>query len=381
MPIIDTQVRMRELGRIRMGVKGARFPTKLKTFRLTSPSKRLLEQLAAIYGGTITDWDEEKVTGKQYQLTTTTNELPVMIPPGHVGSQWYERWSADGCTRRCDGKTDTVSGKACACPADLAERAELAKKGKACKPMTRVSVILKGCEEVGLWMISSTGRNAQVEMAAIAQVCELATMQGRVIEGTLRLEERSAKKPGQARSDFVVPVLEIRHGLDKIMESLGMLDGDTFAPSLAAPPAPAALPEARPDLPPDPGFRSQGSGSVEALPLAPDPGPAPSTGDDDEVVEAEIVTDTADAEGTVEQSAAPSAGGDEILWSSDDDTWDTEQWKVEARVRGIQRRDLILKAREIAADNDLASPSTFADLTDPALAPALRTWLLTKDPV
>jgi hypothetical protein len=409
MPLLDVQKRMRELGRIRLGEKRpaksgkGSFPAKLTTFRLTSPSRTILEAMAAVHGGTVTKWDEPKVTGTQWQVTLGTDVLDVMVPPGQVGSQWWERWSADGCTRRCDGETDTVTGRACDCPPDIADRLELAKNGKACRPQTRLSLFLDDCPEVGVWVLGSTGMNAAIEMAAIANVCELATRQGRVVPAKLRMEQRSAKKPGQARSDFVVPVLDLKHGVKQIMEAFGMLDGDTFAPSLAAPPAQAALPEARPDLPPDPGFRTQGTGSVEALPPAPAPGPAPLTGDDDEVVEAEIVTDTADAEGAVEQPAAPSAGGDEIGSGSGtiaqeeasadslpdpdprvdpllpDDSWSADQWKVEARVRGIQRRDLILKGREIAADNDLPSPSTFSDLTDPVLAPALRAWLLTKD--
>jgi hypothetical protein len=76
---------------------------------------------------------------------------------------------------------------------------------------------------------------------------------------------------------------------------------------------------------------------------------------------------------------SPDLGGPRVDPLLPDDSWSADQWKVEARVRGIQRRDLILKGREIAADNDLPSPSTFSDLTDPALAPALRAWLLTKD--
>lgn len=372
MPIKDIQIRMRELGRIRMGRKQASksgkgtFPTKLSTWRLTSQSKELLEALAGVYGGTVARWEDEKAPGVQWELTTTTSVLDVIVPPGQVGSQWYEMWSADGCTRRCDGEVNQITGKACACPADLNERAELAAKGKACKPTTRLSLILKGCPEVGLWRVQSTGRNAATEMAAIAQVCELATAQDRVIPGTLRLEQRTAKKPGQPTSHFVVPVLEVGHGLDEILNTLGMLTGDTFAPSIAAPPSPAALPEARPDLPPDPGFRGQEPAPV-AFPPAPEPGPAvPTEYDDEEIVEAEIV-DTAEGggDGPAEAVAAP----------VDDEPWTADEWQAEAKARGIARRDLIMQARTIAAEAGVKSPSSFADLTEPTIATPLRAWL------
>lgn len=367
MPLLDVQMGMRELGRIRMGEKrqsknGKSFPAKLDTWRLTSPSRRLLEALAERYGGTVSEWEDPRA-GKQHQLTTTTDTLEVIVPTGDVGSQWWERWSADGCIRRCDGATDTVTGKPCDCPADLADRAVAAATGRACKPTTRVSLILVGCPEVGLWRIQSTGMNAAREFAAVAQVCQLATRQGRVIPGSLRLEQRQAKRPGEATSHFAVPVLEVNHGFDEILRTLGMLDDNTsFAPSIAAPSAPA-LPEARPGLPPDPGF-SRAAGPVDAPLRPPVPAPAPPV---DDIAEAEIVE-----EGAV--SSAPEPVGPTEPLALPPDEWDAARWQAEAKRRGIARRDLVLKARELTGE----AVNSFADLAHPDVAPVVRLWIDTQ---
>lgn len=369
MPLLDVQTNMRELGRIRMGEKRptksgkGTFPAKLTTWRLTSPSERLLQALAEKYGGTVSRWEDDRAPGKQYQLTTETDTLPIIVPVGDVGSQWWEKWTADGCARRCDGVTDTITGKPCDCPADLGARAEKAKKGGACKPTTRVSLILVGCPEVGLWRVQSTGMNAAREMAAIAQVCELATRQNRVIPGSLRLEQRQAKRPGEPTSHFVVPVLEVNHGFDEILRTLGMLDDHSFAPEIAAPSRPA-LPEARPDLPPDPGFTERAAGPVGDPPRPPVPAPLDP---DDEVAEVEIVEEGGGDTGETVDLPTPSPSGDD---------WTVDDWKAAPASFGISRRDLILKAREIASSiDDIKQPSSFDDLTQPEIAGPLRAWL------
>ena len=51
MPIINLQRKLTEIGRIRLGAKGAKGqPTKLETFRLTSKSEEAIQAAAAVYG-------------------------------------------------------------------------------------------------------------------------------------------------------------------------------------------------------------------------------------------------------------------------------------------------------------------------------------------
>lgn len=377
MPIKDLQIQMRELGRLRMGEKpkGKNFPKSLLTWRVTTPSEKLAQAVATVYGGTVSEWSNEKRPGKQWQVTTEANSLEVLVPPGDVGSYWMEMWSGDGCLRRCDRETNHITGGECVCPKVEAQRRELAKKGKACKPTTRLSVLLKGIPEVGLWRMESHGENAAKEMQAIAKICELATLQNRMVPAELRIEPRTAKKPGEPTSHFVVPVLDIGVSLDSIMESLGM-GGDAF-PQLVAPARPLALPESRPDLPPDPGFKEEGAGETAVPPPTPPvPGPPPDVEDpDDEVVEGEIVEgepETDQGNGETEPSEASVTAPP----TPDESDWSAKTWQAEAKKRGIAQRALIIEARSIAEQKQLDFvPSKAADLIHPAIAPELRVWL------
>lgn len=81
-PILDIQRRYRELGRIRMGEKGAKGqPVKLTQWRLTSSNRGLLEVAAALWGGQVKDWTGGPDEGL-HELHTATGELPIVIPPG-----------------------------------------------------------------------------------------------------------------------------------------------------------------------------------------------------------------------------------------------------------------------------------------------------------
>ncbi|MFD6620048.1 hypothetical protein ACFWFB_32925, partial [Streptomyces albidoflavus] len=68
MPILDLQMRMRQLGEIRIGrvVDTGRVskktgkpilrPEKLDKFRFTSPSREILASVAELYGGEVKPW-------------------------------------------------------------------------------------------------------------------------------------------------------------------------------------------------------------------------------------------------------------------------------------------------------------------------------------
>lgn len=218
MPLIDLQVRLRELGRIRTGVtveaesqggKKFRRPEKLATFRLTSPSRPLIDAAAEIYGpGEVVPWDSP--AGAQWELITKVDVLPIVIPSGEALSQWYEMWKAGGCERRCDGRTETLSDGPCLCPADPAERRELAAKivPEACKPTTRLNVVLPDLPDLGVWRLESHGYYAAVELAGAAQFLAMASARGMNIPARLRLEQREKKVPGQRTNRYAVPVIE-----------------------------------------------------------------------------------------------------------------------------------------------------------------------------
>lgn len=236
MPIINLQRKLTEVGRIRLGAKGAKgAPTKLDKFRLTSKSREALDAAAAVYGGTVTAWSSPD--GDAFELLTDTNTLDVVIPPGNALSQWYEMWSGAGCQRRCDGQTETISGRPCLCPADQTQRTELSARGQACRPTTRLSVILPNVKSVGIWRLESHGYHAAVELAGIAELLQQVAATDKYLPATLRLEQRSARRNGKL-SRFAVPVLEVGA---TVQEAIAAAAGQ---PALEAKPFTTAKPQA-----------------------------------------------------------------------------------------------------------------------------------------
>lgn len=201
MPIITLQRRAAELGRIRIGVrqataKGGTRPAKLSTFRLTSPSRALIERAAQLYGGDLAPWAPSDTAAGQWEVITTAAELPILVPPNPV-SQWFEHWSGGGCLRRCDGQTETLSGKACMCDPDRARRL--------CKPTSRLMVVLRDMPGIGVWRLETHGYYAAVELPALAEF--LADAEG-YIPAVLTVRERTALRDGKTIR-YMVPGIEV----------------------------------------------------------------------------------------------------------------------------------------------------------------------------
>ncbi|WP_225840262.1 hypothetical protein [Streptomyces sp. NK08204] len=200
MPILTLQQRLRELGRIRIGQKvatsnGKTRPGKLDRFRLTSPSKELLDRVAAKYGGTVAPWTPEGGAG-QYEVITDARRMPIHVPPQPV-SQYFELWSGGGCQRRCDGVTELLKDRPCICGPDPEQRQ--------CKPTTRLNVVLSEIEGVGVWRLESHGYYAALELPGVA---ELLAQTGGYVEAFLGLEQRTAKRDGQTRH-WMVPTIDL----------------------------------------------------------------------------------------------------------------------------------------------------------------------------
>lgn len=288
MPIVDVQAKFRELGRIRAGLverpagKKPR-PVTLATWRLTSKWRHLLDELAAVCGGTVREWAHPSEEGTQYELVTEVDALDVIVPPGDVLSQWYELWSGGGCQRRCDGVRQTLVDAPCACPTDPQERAARASANPptACKPTSRLIVMLPMAGDLGVWRLESHGYYAAVELAGAAGLVELATRRGIMVPAVLRLERRTIKRPGEPPKRFAVPALSFRGNLGETLDALGF---------------------ARGDLPMLPGVESRpalDTGGVPELPAASPAIPTP-----DELDELDEWGETR----TVEQSSIPETG-------------------------------------------------------------------------
>lgn len=258
MPIITVQRRHAEHGRIRLGQKvtgtsktGKEYtrPAKLDRFRFTSASERLVKEIAAKYGGTTQQWDND---GKpEWEVISDATSLPVIIVKGGF-SQWHEHWTRAGLQHRCTGE-EGVDGTPCD-PDDPAH-IEAIKK-----PTTRLSVMLSEIESLGLWRMESKGWNAAAELPSMA---ELAMHVGDLVPATLSLAERSAvieTENGPQTSRFVVPVLDLHVTKRRLVE---LMSGQQEAAELAAPSQPAAI--AAPATLPDYAAAAAGVTTVDAV--------------------------------------------------------------------------------------------------------------------
>jgi hypothetical protein len=213
MPIspIVLQRRHAELGRIRLGAKrdGNGSPMKLQSFRFTSPSQGYITDLATLYGGEARPWDNG---GKpEFEVFTEAQSIDVIAVKGGL-SQWLETWTGGGCVHRCDGELNTLTNQACN-PNDPAH--------KNAKPTTRLSLMLPELDAMGVWRMESHGWNAAAEIPAVA---ELAMYVGDLVPAVLHMVERRSVKDGKT-SRFVVPVLDLRIGVERLRELVAERSG------------------------------------------------------------------------------------------------------------------------------------------------------------
>lgn len=266
MPILDLQRQLRQLGRIRIGNQvaareGKRRPNKLETFRLTSPSREMVDAAAEVYGGQVVPWTNPSTNVAEWECITDSAVLDIAVPPGQSVTQWRELWVGGGCLRRCDGQTMVPSGDSCLCPPDHETRQVLAAKGEACRDTTRLTVVLPALPDVGSWMLESHGYYAAVELAGAAEILAMATEAGYLIPARLRLEQRSKKIPGQPTRQYAVPVIEM---LGIRMSELGVGTSLPSRPQLNAGVRPARPQLPATTLPPTSDFRGPAQRVIEA---------------------------------------------------------------------------------------------------------------------
>lgn len=256
MPIapIHIQRRYRELGRIRLGEKGAKGqPVKRDTFRLTSPNRTLLERAAELWGGEVAAWDGPN-EGDAWQLATATNEMQVLVPQQDIeSSQYFEEWTAGGCTKRCDGVTNLITGRACSCDPD----------NRACKITTHIQVMLPQLPDVGVWRITTHGWNAAAELPGTVALLDTIRQSGQMPAAMLGIEHRTSKKDGKTQR-YIVPVLRLPHSLLE----LGAVVSE-MAPVAALEPVKA--PKA-PELPPPPQIVAEAVSDASTVDLKADKG-------------------------------------------------------------------------------------------------------------
>lgn len=234
MPILDLQMRMRQLGEIRLGhvvptASGKTRPAKLNKFRFTSPSREILASVAELYGGEVKPWTPANGAPAEFEVYSKVDRLPVLIPPRDAVSQWYELYAGSKCQRRCDGVTEQKSDRPCMCNPE----------NRTCKITTRVNVMLRDVPALGQWLLISKGYHAAVTLPPAA---ELLAQAGGYVAGWLGMEEKTAvvdDKPAR----FMVPTLDVEITPAALMA--GEVVGGTAA--VAKGPERVAITSGRPD--------------------------------------------------------------------------------------------------------------------------------------
>lgn len=233
MPILDLQMRMRQLGEIRIGHavdtgrtdkngKAIKRPAKLNAFRFTSPSREILASVAGLYGGEVKPWTPANGGPAEFEVYSTTNRLPVLIPPRDAVSQWYEMYAGSKCVRRCDGQVEQKSDKPCMCNPDK----------RTCKITTRVNIMLRDVPALGQWLLISKGFYAGVTLPPAA---ELLAQAGGYVAGWLGMEEKLViGEDGPNR--FSIPTLDVEITPTELMA--GKITG---APAVASGPERPAI--------------------------------------------------------------------------------------------------------------------------------------------
>jgi hypothetical protein len=275
MPIIELQRRMRQLGEIRIGRvidtgkisqktgKPILRPEKLNRFRLTSASKPLLEEVAALYGGQVQPWTPANGGPSEWEVFTDADRLPVLVPPRDPVTQWYELYKGSVCARRCDGVTEQKSDKPCMCNPDA----------RTCQITTRLNVMLRDVPGLGVWLLTSHGFYAAVELPEVAEF--LAATRG-YVDAWLAMEEKQVPmvddetgQPTGKMARFMVPKLDVAVTPAQLLAGQG-------APSQAAVEATNA--------------RAAVTGEERASIAAPTPAPAVKPSAEDFLIRARAVT-------------------------------------------------------------------------------------------
>lgn len=349
MPLLDLQRRGQQIGRIRIGEQVSTGkkdkdgndkmrPSRLSTFRFTTQSRPTAEAIAELYGGTIRDWNGE------FEVITKHNAIGVTVPPrDQVVSQWYEKWTAGGCERRCDSRHEQITGGPCLCPhaedlsdanevaAKALERADMARENppRACKLVTRISVMIPDLPGLGVFRLDSGSYYAAVEIGDSAALMQMARDKGVFLPAVLRIEHRKRVAGGQTKK-YPVPVLEV------LTTFRAIANGELQAGGIAA------------QLPPAPGEQRRAIAAGAAVPVqreAPKP-EAPAWERMTKQQKAEHIvglaakaTASAEIEQLNDQADAEGIGDDHVCTDRAEDIWEEVRSHLQARWRELHARE------------------------------------------
>ncbi|MEV6836807.1 hypothetical protein AB0N17_20245 [Streptomyces sp. NPDC051133] len=224
-----------ELGRIRTGYSrpnpkpdGKPIPVRSKTFVLTSHSREYVERAAELYGGTVEQWTPQGQNVAQWRVITTASELRAILPAGDPLSQSYEFWTGGGCSRRCDGVTERISGKPCICLAQYGEDWHERSPKQVCRPTSRVGVFLPDLPDLGVWRLETKSYYAADAMAGGLDIVLQETEGRGLMPVRMWIEQRKVVRNGETKNFPVVMLVpaipKLRHALSGPISTAAALD-------------------------------------------------------------------------------------------------------------------------------------------------------------
>jgi hypothetical protein len=233
-----------EHGRIRFGERyttknGKQAMRALTTFRFTSPDKQVVEQLAALYGGSPQPWTDPKASPQnQFEVYTDASNIEVLLPMNDAFSQNYEMWGGRGIELRCDGQQciDYRIGGKVERPCVCSEQTEMR-----CKPYTRVNMILPNVNFGGVWRLEVKGQAFLHEAPGmIAAIQQLQT--AGMTRVNLLLTQRTSRVIGPGGKpqvqQFVVPQFSVAITPDQMIAGISAVKlSDCNGPAMQALPS------------------------------------------------------------------------------------------------------------------------------------------------
>lgn len=284
--------RLQEVGRIRLGKQipvankpGKTRPVALDHFRFTSPDLITLTQVAEAFGGEVRPWVNERGNPRnQYEVEVTQAEIPVWVTPGGL-STIYEHNTGAGRVRACTGKEPDAPGGMECCTVLVKlddedyEHQQMPCQCRVqnrliCKPRTRLMVVLPDIRFAGGWLLQSNSwevaRHLQGKEEYLAGVQAITG----TVAGKIRIIDREAE---HGRKQYKVVDLVIESTPRQIAEGNALGLGTGVKGELVAKVE---------DVPPalDTGSAIELGGDATSY-----TGDEDLFGDDDEIIEAEIV--------------------------------------------------------------------------------------------
>ncbi|OPC84144.1 hypothetical protein B4N89_27330 [Embleya scabrispora] len=230
------QAQQAELGRLRTGTStplrpgsDRRRPVRSGTWILSSHNRGYVEAAAKLWGGDVEPWQPQNSSIRQWRVTTETDSLDALLPPGDPLSAHNELWDGGGIKLRCDGITELRSGQPCICLARFGiDFHNTAPFGEACKPTTRLRVFLPDMPDFGIWRAETHSFYAAAGLAGQVDAVLEGTGGRGIVPIRLTIEQRQVVREGKPKKFPVVMVIpqlpKLRHALNGPLSATAALD-------------------------------------------------------------------------------------------------------------------------------------------------------------